>query len=99
MLRARRRGRLAVELVAGEGNGPEVFVVHLDPGRVVALVELGPDLQPRRGRGVGDQVHHHLVAREGTPLPVHRDRREESMLDLYLHRRERNPCGTGVLTS
>src|SRR5665213_4143160 len=81
--------------MAGDRHRGELGVGDLDPGWVIALVELGPHLQPgarRRGR---DQVDDHLVTREGTALPVHRDRREEPVLDLVPLARARREVADG----
>src|SRR5665213_4564745 len=86
---------LAVKPMAGDRHRSELGVGDLDPGRVVALVELGPNLQPgarRRGR---DQVDDHLVAHEGTTLPVHRDRREEPVFDFVPLARARREVAHG----
>jgi len=56
---------VAVEVVLGERDSGQLLVGDLDPGRVVAGVEVGPDLQPRLVRRRADEVDDDLVAGEG----------------------------------
>src|ERR1019366_1082513 len=84
---------VAVELVPGERDGGELFVADLDTGWVVTLVERRVDLESLLGGGVGDQLHHHSVRREGTATPVHGDKAEEAMFDLVPLRCPRREVG------
>src|SRR5450756_1483303 len=73
---------VAVEVVAGDGQGCHLGVADLDSGGVGGVVELGVDLQPGAGGGGGtDEVDDDFVAGQRAPTPVHRDVAEESVLD------------------
>src|SRR2546423_14101735 len=88
---------LAVPVVSGEGDCGELLVGDLDPGRVVALVVLGFDLETFAGGGVGDQLDNDPVAREGPTPPVHGDEAEQAVLDPVSLRRPRWIVGHGDL--
>ena len=59
-----------METVAGETDVTQLVVGDLLFGRVVGGVERGVDAQASPGGGVLDQVHHHLMAHQGTATPV-----------------------------
>jgi len=61
---------ITVELIAGEWHRGQLLVADLDAGGVVPLIELGVDLEPLRGRGVGDELHHDAVGREWPSSPA-----------------------------
>ena len=73
---------VAVEVVAGDGQGGHVLVADLDAGRVGAGVEFGADGEPGAGGGAGDEVDDDFVAGQRSAAPVHRDLAEEPVLDL-----------------
>lgn len=77
--RFRREGvvPLAVEVVSGEGQGLDLGLGDLDAERVVAVVELGVDLQPGAGRGRPDEVDYDFVADQQSFTPVRDDRGEQ----------------------
>ena len=63
-------------------EGFHLFIGDLDPLRVLVFVKHGIDEKPLSGSGVGDQVHHDLVAGERNALPVQADGGEETVLYL-----------------
>src|SRR5262245_36949461 len=55
---------------------------NFDPFFISACVELGSNFQSRSRGGRADQADDRLVALEWFASPIHRDEREESVLDL-----------------
>src|SRR6266511_2950478 len=72
---------LPVPVMPGERDGGKLGVGDLDPGRVGPAVKLSLDFQVRAGGGLADQVDDHLVGNQRATPPVHRDLREQAVLD------------------
>src|SRR5512147_2917333 len=73
---------LAVELMPLQPDSLQLLLRHLDLGRVRSRVQSGFDLQARRRPRRRDQLDNYLMAHQRTTTPVHRDVREEAVLDL-----------------
>src|SRR5437870_3787657 len=73
---------LRVELVARDVERVELGFCDADLGGVGALVEAGVDLQAGAGRCCGDEVDDRLQGDQRLASPVHRDEREQAVLDL-----------------
>jgi len=73
---------LGVKLTAVEVQGLHLGVWDPDLRRVGALVKAGVDLEPAGVRGPGDQVDDRLERHQRLAAPVHRDEREQAVLNL-----------------
>jgi len=71
-----------VEWVSGDVHGGQLGVGDFDRGRVVAVVELGVDLQAGAGLGRGDEVDDGLQAVQWLAAPVDGDVAEQAVFDL-----------------
>ena len=73
---------LGMKLVRVDIDRVELGVSDPDLVRVGALVQPGIDLKPGAGRGGSDEVDDRLQRDERLAPPVHRDEREQPVLDL-----------------
>ena len=73
---------LRVKLAAVDVHGFELGVCDVDLVGVGALVEAGVDLESAAVRGAGDEVDDGLQRDQRLAAPVHRDEREQAMLDF-----------------
>ena len=78
-----------MEVVANDVDGVERGVADHQSFGVGVRVDLRANGQASARGGVGDQLHDDLVADERTAAPVHRDEREQAMLDLVPFARAR----------
>lgn len=53
-----------------------------DPCWIGSRIELGLNLKTSLGLSIGDQIHNHLVARQGLATPIFGDVRKHAMLDF-----------------
>src|SRR5450432_4389602 len=71
-----------MKLTASDVDGLELGVCDLDLVGVGVLVEPGVDLEPGAVRGAGDEVDDRLERDQRLAAPVHRDEREQAVLDF-----------------
>jgi len=88
---------LAVEIMGTQSDSLHLLLRDLDLGRVAPCIQTGLDLQARRRRRRGDQLDNDLVAHQRPTTPVHRDVREQPMLDLVPLTRARREVADGNL--
>jgi len=88
-----------VELVAHDAQLREFLIADLDLGFVVIRIERRFHDQARACRCAGNEVHHCLMADEGTSTPVPGDEAKQAMLDLVPLARARGKVADEELQS
>src|SRR5665213_2995117 len=78
-----------MELLSMEVHGGQVGVGDTDLRGVLAVIETGVDLEAGGGRGRAVEVDDRLPRDQRLPAPVHRDVREQAVLDPVPLRRSR----------
>ena len=71
-----------MERISAKVNDRKLVVGDDAPCRVPAGIQFAPDLEPCRGRGGADEVHHHFMAHQRLAAPVLTDGGEQAMFDL-----------------
>lgn len=69
-------------VVGVDGEGLEFFVLDLDAGGVVVLVQAGFDGQSGASGGGGDELDDDFMGEQWPASPVEGDLGEQSVLDL-----------------
>ena len=60
----------------------QLYIGDFDPCWIGGRIELGLNLKTRLGLSIGDQIHDHLVARQGLATPILGDVRKHPLLDF-----------------
>jgi hypothetical protein len=85
----------AVLRVGGDRQGAQLLGGDGQPERIVAGIEFGLHVQPGAGSGRGDRGEDDLVAGQRAAAPVHRDLREQPVLNLVPLRGARRKVADG----
>ena len=73
---------VTVERVAGDIDGGQLSVGHFEPLAILSFIQFSPNFEAGVGSRCGDQLDDGAIAAQWLAAPVHRDEREETMLDF-----------------
>src|SRR5271168_4439625 len=73
---------IAVKMLSLDLQRAHLLGGHSAAGRILAAVEASPHEQAASIRGVADEVYDRLVRAQWSPAPIHRDEREQPVLNL-----------------